>query len=194
MRSSATLNAPCTLGKCIKILNMIQLRLTQKVQKAAGLKPENLSDIKESSLGLGSWTLNLFNQDRRKVLIFVNDRTLYSFILFGVRKEHYRNLAETFQRGFQQLLITDGFKPHEQEYLLEGTGDVGYSKTGSKKVLGNLNDLVWHYKYLISDAGGLEYADIGNIIGQLNRMPQRNIEWAYSVDAVKAVAADAQRL
>ncbi len=167
---------------------MNQLRLTQKVQKAAGLKPSDLSNIDESGIGLGSWTVNLFNQDRRKVLIFVNDLTLYSFILFGVRKEHYKNLPQTFVNGFYQLLSIDGFNEKEIAYLMGGVEDITYSKTSSKKILGNMNDLIWHYQYLISNGGGLEYANIGEIIHRLNRMPQRNIEWSYSIEAVTAVA------
>ena len=168
---------------------MIQLRLTQKVQKVAGLKPSDLSEIQESTSGLGSWTVNLFNQDRRKVLIFVNDRTLYSFILYGVRKEHYINLKESFCLGLQQLLSVDGFIENEQNYLMQGMDNISHSKTNSKKVLGNMNDLIWHYQFLISEGGGLENANIGDIIHHLNRMPQRNIEWSYSIEAVAKIAA-----
>ncbi|MGQ9427235.1 DUF6933 domain-containing protein [Gilvimarinus sp. F26214L] len=167
---------------------MNQLRLTQKVQKAAGVRASELSDIDDNQSGLGSWTVNLFNQNRRKVLVFVNDHTLYSFILFGVRAEHYKELPKAFRRGLNQLLVTDGFSPREIEYLMSGLENITYSKTSSKKVLGNMNDLVWHYQILISENGGLEHADVGAIINQLNRMPQKNIGWKYSIEAVTNVA------
>ena len=170
---------------------MNQLRLTQKVQKAASLKPDDLYQIDENGIGLGSWTVNLFNQDRRKVLIFLNEKTLYSFVLTGVRKEHYNVLTEKFCLGLSQLLDIDGFTSKEAGYLMQGLDYVTYSKTSSKKVLGNLNDLIWHYQHLISSAGGLEYADIGEIIYRLNRMPQRNVGWGYSVEAVAELAKNA---
>lgn len=168
---------------------MVQLRLTQKVQKAAGLKPSDLSEITEDGPGLGSWTVNVFNQERRKVLVFINDRTLYSFVLYGVRKDHYKILKETFCNGLQRLLTIDGFTSKEQAQLMQGCEGISYTKTNSKKVLGNLNDLSWHYQYLISEGGGLEHADIGEIISKLNRMPQKNIDWGYSVDAVASLVA-----
>lgn len=170
---------------------MNQLRLTQKVQKAAGLKASELSEIDGEETGLGSWTVNLFNQDRRKVIVFVNDKTLYSFILFGVRKDHYKKLPEIFCRGLHQLLSVDGFNEREIGYLMSGLDNITYSKTNSKKVLGNMNDLIWLYRFLISEHGGLEQADIGAIIHQLNRMPQRNIKWTYSIEAVSEIAENA---
>jgi len=170
---------------------MNQLRLTQKVQKAAGLKPSDLSEISGDEIAMGSWTVNLFNQDRKKVLIFVNDKTLYSFILTGVRKEHYKNFRESFLLGLHQLLEIDEFSKQQIKYLLSGLNEITYTKTGSKQVLGNMNDLVWHYQYSISSAGGLAYADIGEIIYRLNRMPQKNIGWSYSIDAVKELAKNA---
>ncbi len=169
--------------------NMIQLRLTQKVQKAAGFKADELTDVQDCSAGLGSWTVNLFTQDRRKVLVFVNDRTLYSFVLFGVRKEHYKTLNERFSHGFQQLLAADGFTLEEQKYLMQGCENINYTKTNSRQVLGNLNDLIWHYQNSIYDEGGLDYSDIGAIIHRLNRMPQKNLEWVYSIDAVSKIVA-----
>lgn len=170
---------------------MNQLRLTQKVQKAASLKPTDLSDVDEGGVGLGSWTVNLFNQDRKKVLIFLNEKTLYSFILTGIRKEHYKNLSTSFCLGLLQLLEMDGFSQKQTEFLMQGLENITYSKTSSKKVLGNLNDLVWHYQHSISSAGGLEYADIGEIIYRLNRMPQRNVGWGYSVEAIAELAKNA---
>jgi hypothetical protein len=111
--------------------------------------------------------------------------------LFGVRKEHYQKLRDQFCRGLYQLLATDGFSDNEISYLMRGLENITYSKTNGKKVLGNMNDLVWHYQYLIESGGGLANANIGDIIHQLNRMPQRNIEWAYSIEAVRNIAKNA---
>ena len=170
---------------------MIQLGLTQKIQKAAGIKPVNLCKIEDQDIGLGNWTVNLFNQERRKNVIFLNDKTLYSFVLTGARKEHYANLSEIFCRGLNQLLKIDGFTESQISYLTAGLDDIRFTKTQSKSVLGSLNDLVWHYQFHISDQGGLQFADVGEIIHRLNRMPQNNLEWAYSINAVQEIAKNA---
>ena len=170
---------------------MIQLRLTQKVQKAAGINSKQLVEVSEAKTGLGSWTVNLFNQNRRKVLIFVNDTTLYSFVLTGIRKEHYGKLSECFGLGLLQLLEVDGFTEKEIAFLIAGVGQISYTKTNSRKVLGTVNDLVWHYQHSITLGGGLGQADIGGIIHRVNRMPQKNLEWSYAIDAVREIAKSA---
>ena len=170
---------------------MIQLRLTQKAQKAAGIRTEQLVDVSETKLGLGSWTVNLFVQNRRKVLIFVNDKTLYSFILTGIRKEHYAKLPKCFGLGLLQLLEADGFTEKEIAFLIAGVDQISYTKTNSRKVLGTVNNLVWHYQHSISSHGGLEQADVGGIIHRVNRMPQNNLDWLYAIDAVRTIVESA---
>jgi len=167
---------------------MIQLGLTQKVQKAAGIRPANLCEIKDSKNALGNWTVNLFNQDRRKHLIFINHKTLYSFILTGARKEHYKELSKVFYLGVRQLLELDGFSESQIAYLMAGLEEVQCTKTHSKSVLGNLNDLIWQYQLDFSEQGGMEFADVGEVIMRLNRMPQRNLDWSCPVQAVRGIA------
>lgn len=50
-----------------------------------------------------------------------------------------------------------------------------YVSTDSKKVLGNMNDLVAQSQYVIMSAGGVSCCDIGETILQVNRMPQKNL-------------------
>jgi hypothetical protein len=166
---------------------MIQLRLTDKLRKQIGVKPSVLSEPQVESTGLGHWTLNLFTVGRRKAVIFVNDKTLYSFVLYGLRKDNPHNFDEVFLNGLVQLLTFDEFTDQQIKLLLSEYTEIEYTKTNSRQVLGNINDLIFHYQYLIDSAGGLEYADLGEIIHRLNRMPQRNIGWGYSVDAVRGL-------
>ena len=67
---------------------MLQLRCTAKVIKLLGLKPGDLSEIKISESLLGNWYVNLFVVDRRKTLLFMNEPTLLSFVIYGVRKNN----------------------------------------------------------------------------------------------------------
>ena len=60
-----------------------------------------------------------------------------------------------------------------------------YTKTNSKKVLGNMNDLMSLYKHYIYSDGGLKYCDLTDIIHRINKTPQRNIGWGYSIELAK---------
>jgi len=163
---------------------MNQLRLTKKVQQAASLKVEDLSAIDENGIGLGSWTVHVFNQNRYKVLIFINDLTLYSFVLIKIRKEHYKNIPKLFCAGLRQLLETDGFSKNDITHLMQGLDNLSYSKTHGKKILGTLNNLVYLYQDLIYEDGGLDYVNIGEMIHKFNRWPHKSIGYKFAIDAV----------
>jgi hypothetical protein len=169
---------------------MIQLRLTEKLRKEFGISPSSLIEPTECHEGLGSWTLNLFKVRNQKAIIFVNDKTLYSFIIYKIRKDKFFNLVVYFVNGFTQLLEFDGFNEQEINHLTKGCNKICFTKTYSKSVLGNVNDLVWHYQMHVLDYGDFKHADVGNIIYKLNRMPQKNIGWSYSIDVVKKIATN----
>jgi hypothetical protein len=164
---------------------MLQFRCTAKVQKELGLKPKDLDDIQEPDSMLGNWYVNIFTIDRRKTFLFVNERTLLSFILYGIKKSNIANMHEMFLKGLNQLLLQEGvdypvLDKINNEYLY-----LNYTKTNSKTLLGNMNDLMSLYKHFIYSDGGLKYCDLTDIIHRINKTPQRNIGWGYSIELAK---------
>jgi hypothetical protein len=164
---------------------MLQFRCTAKVQKELGLKPKDLDDIQEPDSMLGNWYVNISTIDRRKTFLFVNERTLLSFILYGIKKSNIANMHEMFLKGLNQLLLLEGvdypvLDKINNEYLY-----LKYTKTNSKNLLGNMNDLMSLYKHYIYSDGGLKYCDLTDIIHRINKTPQRNIGWGYSIELAK---------
>lgn len=166
---------------------MLQLRGTAKVQKQLNLKPRDLSPIRVSESGLGDWVVHLATIDRRKVFLFVNEKTLLSFISYGVTKKNAKNIHDVFINGIFRYMCLEDFSAKAIDQMMQGYFDMEYTKTNSRKILGNVNNLMQTYAHYIYTEGGLEYCDLTAIIQQINRMPQRHIDWKYSVDATKAV-------
>ncbi|MCG7874583.1 MAG: hypothetical protein N0C81_19095 [Candidatus Thiodiazotropha lotti] len=163
---------------------MLQIRCTAKVQKELGIKKSELAVVKQSHTLLGDWYANLFTVDRRKTLIFVNEKTLLSFILFGVKKRNIKRLPEIFLESLDQLLTIEGFDVGQINKVFSGYEEHEFTKTVSKRVIGNMNDLVYLYKSSILYHGGFKYIDIGELILETNRTPQKNLGWSYSIDLV----------
>ena len=164
---------------------MLQLRCTGKVQKELGIKPTELSEIKEPNSTLGNWYVNISTIDRRKTFLFVNERTLLSFILYGVKKSNIPHIHETFVKALNQLLLMEGvdypiLNKINDEYL-----HLEYTKTNSRSILGSMNDLMYLYKHFIYSDGGLKHCNLDAIIQRINRTPQKNIGWGYSIDLAK---------
>ena len=168
---------------------MLQIRCTKKVLDAIGIKQKGLGSIKEADSLLGNWYANLFSADRRKIIIFMNEKTLLSFVIVGVRKDNIKKIIEMFCGGLEQILTLEGIDAAKIEEVLAEYEDVEFTKTESRSVLGNLNELVNLYKHHIYYNEGLKYCDLTDIIYRINRMPQRNIDWKYSIDALNELLA-----
>ena len=56
------------------------IRCTKKLQKAMGLKEADLVRHEPEFSFLGSWHANLIHIDRRKCVLFTNDKTLFNFL------------------------------------------------------------------------------------------------------------------
>ena len=57
-----------------------------------------------------------------------------------------------------------------REYLLEEYSEIGFAPTNNRRVIGSMNDLAFHYDYLVSEAGSVHSADVPGIIRDLNGM------------------------
>lgn len=166
-------------------MGMIQFRCTAKVQKALGLKPNELVEPESSGSLLGNWYINLFTVDRRKTFIFVNEKTLLSFVLFGVKKSNIKKTPEIFLRGLDQLLTLEGFELDKINRVFSGYDSYEFTKTTSRSLIGNMNDLMDLYKHSILYEGGLEYVELGELIREINRTPQRRLGWSNSIELVR---------
>ncbi len=164
---------------------MLQFRCTAKVQKELGLKPKDLDEISEANTMLGNWYVNISTIDRRKTFLFVNERTLLSFILYGIKKSNIADMHEMFLKALNQLLLMEGADYPIIDKLNNEYFNLKYTKTNSKQLLGNMNDLMSLYKHFIYSDGGLRYCDLTEIIHRINRTPQKNIDWGYSIDLAK---------
>lgn len=164
---------------------MLQFRCTSKVQRELGLTHKDLDDIQEPETMLGNWYVNIATIDRRKTFIFVNERTLLSFILYGIKKSNITKMHEMFLNALNQLLLMEGVQYSVIDKLNNEYLELKYTKTNNKKVIGNMSKLMSLYKHIIYTEGGLKYCDLTGIIHHVNTMPQKTIGWGYSIDLVK---------
>ena len=139
---------------------MLQLRCTSKVLKLLDLGPKDLAEMRAPDSLFGNWYVNLFVVDRRKTLLFMNERTLLSFVIYGVRRDNVKNIQHVLLRGIDQLLTLEGFNISEINKVFSGYDSAEFTKTGSRRLLGNMNDLMDGYKHSILYEGGLKCCDL----------------------------------
>ena len=166
---------------------MIQIRCTQKVIKELRLKEGDLCDVKQPTSLLGNWYTNLFILDSRKTLIFMSERTLLSFIIFGIKKDNTKDLPIVFHNGLRQLLLLEGLDNNVITDVTKECREIELTKTTSPRLIGNLNDLVYLYKDFILTGGGLDSCDLDSITKKVNRTPQKNLGWANSAETAREI-------
>jgi len=148
-----------------------------------------MSEPASSQAALGNWYVNLLTIDRRKTLIFMSERTLLSFLLFGVRKDNAKNLGELFTRGLVQLLELEEFTEQHIRKVFGMDGLITISRTNDRQALGNMNDLMRMYEFKIRYGGGFQHCDLWDVIRSTNRTPQRTIGGGYSIDLARKLVA-----
>lgn len=121
--------------------------------------------------GLGNWYANLLRINRRKCILFTNEKTIYSFLIPNVRKENLMHLHEEFLKHLTKNLQFEEIPLDVIQKIHEEYNNVSYAKTNSRRVLGFMNDFAYHYEGEIMDAGGLEYANLLEIAAGMNRTP-----------------------
>lgn len=168
---------------------MLRLRCTQKVLKELGGAPAPEDVPAAGDSVLGDWYVNLFTVDRRKTFLFMNEKTLLSFVIYGIKKSNVQQMPLAFVRGLAQLLELEGLPEPAIRRALVGTELVMLARTDSRRLLGNLNDLVSMYRHAILWEGGLAACNLGRIIADINRTPQRNIGWGHSIDLARELLA-----
>ncbi len=151
------------------------IRCTKNLQKEMGLKPSDLCAGEPRFSYLGPWHANLIHIDRRKCVLFVNDKTLFNFIAPDVSRPVIRGLDRLFMSYLSCVLADEGFIEADRARILSEYDEIGFSSTSSKSVLGSMNELAFHYKPNILGAGGVHSPAVPGIIRQVNRMPMRAI-------------------
>lgn len=152
-----------------------------------GLKPSSYATDDASSGQLGSWHANLIHIERRKTVLFANDRTLFNFIAPDVLRAQVRDLGALFSFWLSCVLSDEGFDESTKARILGEYKEVRCAPSNNRHVLGSMNDLALHYKYFVVEGGGIHSPAIPGIIRKLNRMPFAAIEYRYPIEVLRSL-------
>lgn len=159
------------------------IHCTAKFLKELGNPPLQSPDTPNTE-GLGNWYANLLRIDRRKCILFSNEKTLYSFMIARVKKENLQNIFEEFLFNLNMNLQVEGFSLVVINRGLQEYSEMGFARTFNRRVLGVMNDFAYAYQYDIARAGGLDRVRILEINKQVNRTPSSPLKYKYPIDKI----------
>ncbi len=121
----------------------------------------------------------------------VNDKTLLNFIVPDIPRAQIRELSNIFRVTLECVLSTEGVPESAKTKIMSEYETIQYANTNNKSILGSMNDLAFHYKYLIQSEGGVHSYAVPGIIKKLNHMPMGTLEHVFPDKALKAVYENA---
>ena len=136
-----------------------------------GLKKSDLIGDAPKFSFLGQWHANLIYINRKKCVLFANDKTLINFIVPDVPRAEIRELDIMFKEIFRCVLVSEGFKDEAVNQIMSEYSEIQFGKSNNRSVLGTLNDLAFNYEHCILESGGPQNSAVPSIIKRLNRMP-----------------------
>jgi len=159
---------------------MLVLRCTAKLLRELGCEPADTDDVAKAH-GVNVWFANLLKFDRRKCVLFTNEKTLFSFLVPGLKQEQLRSIGEVFVENLSERLGAERLGKHEKK-LMGDRNTIAIAKTNSKSVLGSMNDLALQIEYHIKGCGGLENIDLRRLNREINRVPMGALGYRYAIE------------
>jgi len=167
------------------------IRCTQKLLKEMGVNTSSLKDSNLSGAVLGDWYANMIKISRSKCILFVNERTLFSFLVLKAPRAKLSNLKNVFINNLKQTLIHEDIDEQVIKNIIDQYLNIEYCKTNNRSILGSMNNIAFMYEQLILLRGGIKECNIQGIIHSINEVIHENIGWKYPVELLtKLVGAD----
>jgi hypothetical protein len=115
----------------------------------------------QSSTWLGDWNGHLFTVDRKKCLIFMNNKTYYSVILTNVYKKDLTDFRQVFGKRLIEQLDNDlGLSESQEIRIRKELNDIFVTSTNNdRRILGTINHHIEQLKYVGYKDGGIEFSD-----------------------------------
>ncbi|BBI34325.1 DUF6933 domain-containing protein [Cohnella abietis] len=118
---------------------MITISCTKKLFEVSSfIEEQNDESIDE----LFKWHANIFRLERKNNLIVINNKTRYGFILFGVKKEHFKRFNEIFINSLVENLRAEGVEDSIISKYVSRIDHIKFAKTNDRSVIGSMVDVV----------------------------------------------------
>jgi len=124
------------------------IQCTAKMLNELKIEPE-MDAAAESPLF--AWHCNLIKVERRKMVLLVNDLTRICVVLYGLTAPYFKRFSELARTAMGEVLLAEGIDPAVVERYLADGGEVHYTKTGDKSLLGKMNRIAMDMEFFTED-------------------------------------------
>jgi len=160
-------------------------RITKKLAKK--IKAEPAPAMPPHDNPFLDWTANLFMVSRWQCIILTNSASLYSVVFPGKGVPNKQAFVEESIKALRENIALDGIMHIFDTKIASALDSVSFCKTGDRRVLGSMNELVFQAKVDFLHMGrSLQLVNHG-----LNRTLLSPLKGQYPIEAF--VVLDSQR-
>jgi hypothetical protein len=89
-----------------------------------------------------AWHANFVTIDRKKAIVLMNNETRYPIVIYRPSKKDISNINELIREAIITALRMEGVRKEVIEAYMEKAGEMKFSKTASRSMLGKMNNAV----------------------------------------------------
>lgn len=160
------------------------LRVTQKLARKIKVAPTCC--LESDPDPYADWTANLFIAARMQFIILTNTQSLYSVITLGRGITNTDEFVKTILLVLDLYLTRQRLQPIYYGRIAPAAETIAFSKTGDKRVLGSMNDLIVQAKWAIAHQG----QSLFDAATDINDMPMGMLKYRYPKEAFLALMPD----
>jgi hypothetical protein len=163
---------------------MLILEVTKKLENELKVNTHNVIPMEEDKFY--SWHADIFMYNRRKCIILMNDKTRYSMVLYGLKKEQFKNLQTVLTEAIIENFTVEGFDADDIDAYVQKLGYILYSKTNDRVCMDQMTDM----EYITINSYFQQYLQEDNINqAELNKKINRTIlgkwKYVYGIEGLK---------
>ena len=149
----------------------MNLKCTKKLLDK--LKIKNINNTEEQTdEAIENWHSNIFDYGKIYGVLITNDKTLFSFYLFGYKTGDFKYFTEIIKEDIFKIMVNSGFEQKQFEPVLESMENITFSKTDNRSVLASMSQMLPYIH------NGLEQEkDLLDINISLNHLPNKKFGW-----------------
>jgi hypothetical protein len=149
----------------------MNLKCTKKLLDK--LKIKNINNTKEQTdEAIENWHSNIFDYGKIYGVLITNDKTLFSFYLFGYKSSDFKHFTEIIKEDIFKIMVNSGFEQKQFEPVLESMENITFSKSDNRGVLASMNQMLPYIHHQLEQEKDLLGINIG-----LNNMPNNKLDW-----------------
>lgn len=137
-------------------------------------KDVNEAKIRSNQNPLNSWHANYFNVNRKKMLLLVNDASLYTILIPDVNATRKKELDKLISESLKIQLEIDGFPTSLTQPYLEQLGEIEVATGYNRKVTSTSNHFIQTLEGI--SLGGRFEMPSNKLASYLNSMPVSSLK------------------